>query len=312
MTSSADKLPLVAIVGPTAVGKTALAIRLADDLPVEVVSADSRQVYRYMDIGTAKPTIEERQRVRHHLLDIVDPDEAFTLAQYQQLAYAAIDDIQRRRRIPLLVGGTGLYVKAVLEGLSIPRVPPDQRLREQLCAEAAAKGYEELHRRLSELDPVAAERIDARNVRRVVRALEVCYLMGKPISSVQEVRPPPYSILSIGLTMPRSLLYQRIDERVERMVAAGVVEEVRSLVARGYSYDLPSMSGLGYRQIGMYLRGEVSLEEAVALIKRHTRRFVRHQANWFREDDPTIVWFNAAEDISEAVLRKIKAFLGLT
>lgn len=312
MTSSADKLPLVAIVGPTAVGKTALAIRLADDLPVEVVSADSRQVYRYMDIGTAKPTIEERQRVRHHLLDIVDPDEAFTLAQYQQLAYAAIDDIQRRRRIPLLVGGTGLYVKAVLEGLSIPRVPPDQRLREQIYAEAAAKGYEELHRRLSELDPVAAERIDARNVRRVVRALEVCYLMGKPISSVQEVRPPPYSILSIGLTMPRPLLYQRIDERVERMVAAGVVEEVRSLVARGYSYDLPSMSGLGYRQIGMYLRGEVSLEEAVALIKRHTRRFVRHQANWFREDDPTIVWFNAIEDISEAVLRKIKAFLGLT
>lgn len=312
MTSSADKLPLVAIVGPTAVGKTALAIRLADDLPVEVVSADSRQVYRYMDIGTAKPTIEERQRVRHHLLDIVDPDEAFTLAQYQQLAYAAIDDIQRRRRIPLLVGGTGLYVKAVLEGLSIPRVPPDQRLREQIYAEAAAKGYEELHRRLSELDPVAAERIDARNVRRVVRALEVCYLMGKPISSVQEVRPPPYSILSIGLTMPRPLLYQRIDERVERMVAAGVVEEVHSLVARGYSYDLPSMSGLGYRQIGMYLRGEVSLEEAVALIKRHTRRFVRHQANWFREDDPTIVWFNAIEDISEAVLRKIKAFLGLT
>nr|MBC7244473.1 tRNA (adenosine(37)-N6)-dimethylallyltransferase MiaA [Chloroflexota bacterium] len=311
MTSTADGLLLIAIVGPTAIGKTALAIRLADELPVEVVSADSRQVYRYMDIGTAKPTVEERQRVRHHLLDIVDPDEVFTLAQYQQLAYAAIDDIQRRRRIPLLVGGTGLYVKAVLEGLSIPRVPPDQRLREQLYAEAAAKGYEELHRRLSELDPVAAERIDARNVRRVVRALEVCYLMGRPISSAQEVRPPPYSVLSIGLTMPRQLLYQRIDQRVERMLAAGLVEEVRSLVARGYGYDLPSMSGLGYRQIGMYLRGEVTLEEAVALIKRHTRRFVRHQANWFREDDPAIVWFNAADDIFEAVLRRIKGFLGM-
>ncbi|MGB9879274.1 MAG: tRNA (adenosine(37)-N6)-dimethylallyltransferase MiaA, partial [Anaerolineae bacterium] len=257
------------------------------------------------------PTVEERQRVRHHLLDIVDPDETFTLAQYQQLAYEAINDIQRRGYIPLLVGGTGLYVKAVLEGLNIPRVPPDQRLREQLYREAQAKGYEELHRRLRELDPAAAERIDARNVRRVVRALEVCYLMGKPISSLQEAKPPPYSILSIGLTMPRPLLYQRIDQRVEHMLAAGLVEEVRSLVARGYSYDLPSMSGLGYRQIGMYLRGEVTLEEAVALIKRHTRRFVRHQANWFRLDDPEIVWFNAAEDVFKAVLARIKEFLGL-
>lgn len=311
MTFAANIRPLIAIVGPTAVGKTALALRLADELPVEVVSADSRQVYRYMDIGTAKPTAEERQRVRHHLLDIVDPDEVFTLAQYQSLAYEAIDDIQHRGHIPLLVGGTGLYVKAVLEGLSIPRVPPDQRLREQLYTEATTKGYEELHRRLRELDPVAAERIDARNVRRVVRALEVCYLMGKPISSLQEAKPPPYSILSIGLTMPRPLLYQRIDQRVERMVALGLVEEVRSLVARGYNYDLPSMSGLGYRQIGMYLRGEVTLDEAVALIKRHTRRFVRHQANWFRLDDPEILWFDAAEDILRAVLAKIKEFLEL-
>jgi len=310
MTFVANIRPLIVIVGPTAVGKTALALRLADDLPVEVVSADSRQVYRYMDIGTAKPTVEERQRVRHHLVDIVDPDEAFTLAQYQPLAYEAINDIQYRGHIPLLVGGTGLYVKAVLEGLSIPRVPPDQRLREQLYAEAEAKGYEELHRRLRELDPVAAERIDARNVRRVVRALEVCYRMGKPISSLQEARPPPYSVLIIGLTMPRPLLYQRIDQRVERMLAAGLVEEVRSLVRRGYDYNLPSMSGLGYRQIGMYLRGEVTLEEAVALIKRHTRRFVRHQANWFRGDDPTIVWFDASSDIYAAVLAQIKDFLG--
>ncbi len=199
----------------------------------------------------------------------------------------------------------------MLEGLSIPRVPPDQRLREQLYTEATTKGYEELYRHLRELDPVAAERIDARNVRRGVRALEVCYLTGKPISSLQETKPPPYSILSIGLTMPRPLLYQRIDQRVERMIALGLVEEVRSLVARGYSYELPSMSGLGYRQIGMYLRGEVTLDEAVALIKRHTRRFVRHQANWFRLDDPEILWFDAAEDILGAVLAKIKEFLEL-
>jgi len=312
MTVAMHGRPLVAIVGPTAVGKTALALRLADELPVEVVSADSRQVYRYMDIGTAKPTVEERLRVRHHLLDVVEPDETFTLAQYQELAYAAIDDIQRRGRLPLLVGGTGLYVKAVLEGLSIPRVKPDHRLREQLYAEAAAKGYETLHRRLHELDPVAAERIDARNVRRVVRALEVCYLVGKPISSLQRASPPPYRILRIGLTMPRHLLYRRIDERVERMLAAGLVEEVRSLVERGYDYHLPAMSGLGYRQIGMYLRGEVSLEEAVALIKRQTRRFVRQQANWFRKDDPSIVWFDASNPIFEDILARIKAFLALT
>ena len=309
MTAAGHARPLIAIVGPTAVGKTALALRLADELSVEVVSADSRQVYRYMDIGTAKPTAQERQRVKHHLLDIVDPDESFTLVQYQQLAYAAIDDVQHRGRIPLLVGGTGLYVKAVLEGLSIPHVEPDQELREQLYAEAEAEGYEVLHNRLRELDPVAAERIDARNVRRVVRALEVCYRAGKPVSSLQNVSPPPYHILRIGLTTPRDQLYQLIDERVDRMLAAGLVEEVRSLVQRGYGYDLPAMSGLGYRQIGMYLRGEASLEEAVALIKRHTRRFVRQQANWFRADDPQIEWFDVSKAAFEAVLARLQGFL---
>ena len=309
MTSPGHGRPLIAIVGPTAVGKTALALHLADQLPVEVVSADSRQIYCYMDIGTAKPTAQDRQRVRHHLVDIAEPDQPLTLAQYQELAYTAIDDIQHRGRIPLLVGGTGLYVRAVLEGLNIPRVEPDPDLREQLYAEADARGYEALHGRLSELDPVAAEGIDARNVRRVVRALEVCYRLGKPISSLQNASPPPYRVLRIGLTMPRALLYQRIDARVERMLAAGLVEEVRSLVERGFRHELPAMSGLGYRQIGMYLRGEVSLEDAVALIKRHTRRFVRQQANWFRADDPRIVWFDASQRAFEAVLAHSRSFL---
>jgi len=309
MTSAGHGRPLIAIVGPTAVGKTALALRLADQLPAEVVSADSRQIYRYMDIGTAKPTAQDRQRVRHHLVDIVDPDQPLTLAQYQELSYTVIDDIQHRGRIPLLVGGTGLYVRAVLEGLNIPRVEPDPGLREQLYAEADARGYEALHRRLRELDPVAAEGIDARNVRRVVRALEVCYRLGKPISSLQNASPPPYRVLRIGLTMPRALLYQRIDARVERMLAAGLVEEVRALVERGFRHELPAMSGLGYRQISMYLRGEVSLEDAVALIKRHTRRLVRQQANWFRADDPRIVWFDASQGAFEAVLAHIRSFL---
>ena len=309
MKCAASARPLVAMVGPTAVGKTAMALRLADELPVEVVSADSRQVYRYMDIGTAKPTPEERQRVKHHLLDIVDPDEAFTLAQYQQLAYAAIDDVHRRGSIPLLVGGTGLYVKAVLEGLDIPHVEPDPDLREQLYAEANAEGNNALHRRLRELDPAAAERIDPRNVRRVVRALEVFYRMGKPISALQSASPPPYCILRIGLSMSRHELYRRIDERLERMLAAGLIQEVRSLVERGYGYDLPAMSGLGYRQIGMYLRGEISLQEAVSLIKRHTRRFVRQQAGWFRADDPEIIWHDVSEPVFPVVVTCIRDFL---
>jgi tRNA dimethylallyltransferase len=307
---SGEAEPLVAIVGPTAVGKTALAVCLAGEFAVEVVSADSRQVYRCMDIGTAKPTAQERLRVRHHLVDVVDPAESFTLAQYQQMAYEAINDIHARRRLPLLVGGTGLYVKAVLEGLSIPHVEPDAQLREALLTEAANQGYQALHARLREVDPVAAERIDARNVRRVVRALEVCYLLGQPISTIQGAMPPPYRVLRIGLTMPRERLYQRIDERVERMVAAGLVEEVRSLVARGYGYSLPAMSGLGYRQMGMYLRGEVSLDEAVALVKRHTRRFVRQQANWFRLDDPAILWFDVSNEEFKAVAAQIRDFLG--
>lgn len=309
MTDMLGARPLVAIVGPTAAGKTALALRLAEALPVEVVSADSRQVYRYMDIGTAKPTREERERVPHHLLDVVDPDGAFTLAQYQELAYRAIDDVQRRGRIPLLVGGTGLYVRAVLEGLHIPQVEPDPRLRQQLLAEADSQGCGVLHERLRTLDAVAAERIDARNVRRVVRALEVCYRLGQPITSLQRAAPPPYQVLRIGLNMPRAQLYQRIDVRIDAMLSAGLVEEVRTLVARGYGLDLPSMSGLGYRQIGMYLSGETTLPEAVALIQRHTRRFVRQQANWFREDDPTTAWFDACGSVAEAVLARILGFL---
>jgi tRNA dimethylallyltransferase len=309
VTATACAGPLIAIVGPTAVGKTQVALRLAEHLSVEIVSADSRQVYRYMDIGTAKPTPQEQQRVKHHLVDVVDPDESFTLAQYQELAYEAIDSVERRERIPLLVGGTGLYVKAVLDGLNIPRAKPDQHLREQLYAEVEDKGYRALHQRLSELDPAAAERIDARNVRRVVRALEVCHQIGKPISSLQSASPPPYRMLRIGLNMARDQLYRRIDDRVERMLAAGLVKEVSSLVQDGYSYDLPAMSGLGYRQIGMYLRGKVSLDEAVALIKRHTRRFVRQQANWFRKDAPEISWFETTEPAFGAILSKIRDFI---
>ncbi|MDH7486115.1 MAG: tRNA (adenosine(37)-N6)-dimethylallyltransferase MiaA [Anaerolineae bacterium] len=303
--------PLVAVLGPTAVGKTSLSLHLAETFDGEVVSADSRQVYRGMDIGTAKATPEERRRVPHHLLDLVDPDQPLTLAEYQKLAYAAIEDILRRGRLPLLVGGSGLYVRAVLEGWTIPRVEPDPALRAALEREAEERGEMALHRWLSALDAQAAARIDPRNVRRVIRALEVCLTAGQPISALQARRPPPYRILRIGLTMTRKLLYRRIDERVEHMIAQGLVEEVRGLVARGYGFDLPAMSGLGYRQIGLYLQGEITLEEAVAQIKRETRRFVRQQYTWFRLDDPAIHWFDASlPDCYERVEEAVREFLG--
>jgi tRNA dimethylallyltransferase len=301
--------PLVVIVGPTAVGKTRLALRLAGELGAEIVSADSRQVYRGMDIGTDKPAAEECQRVPHHLIDIVGPDEKLTLARYQDMAYAAIDDVLARGRVPLLVGGTGLYIKAVVEGWGIPRVKPNEALRAELYREAEVKGREILHARLRQVDPVAAEKIDPRNVRRVVRALEVYLETGRPISELQRRKPPPYRILQIGLTMDRAALYQRIDQRVDRMIERGLVEEVRGLVEQGYGYELPAMSGLGYRQIGCYLRGEISLEEAIRLIKRDTRRFVRQQYNWFRLEDEGIRWFQALDDPYERIKGVIMRFL---
>jgi tRNA dimethylallyltransferase len=298
---------LVVIVGPTAVGKTRLSLRLAEEFDSEIVSADSRQVYRGVDIGTAKPTPEERRRVPHHLIDLVAPDEAFTLAQYQELAYDAIADVLARGKGPLLVGGTGQYVRAVVEGWGIPRVPPNEELRAELYRQAEVKGETALHARLWKVDPAAAQRIDPCNVRRVIRALEVYLETGQPISELQRKKPPPYRILQIGLTMKRQELYRRVDERVDRMVEEGLVDEVRGLVERGYSYDLPSMSGLGYQQIGMYLRGQVSLEEAIQLIKRHTRRFVRHQYNWFRLDDERIRWFDVLSG-SYGEIREFVAF----
>jgi len=264
-----------------------------------------------MDIGTAKPTPQERALVPHHLIDVATPDEALTLAQYQTLARDAIDDVLSRGRLPLLVGGSGLYVRAVLEGWTIPQVPPDPQLRAVLERESMQDDGIDLHRWLTTLDPLAADRIDGRNVRRVIRALEVCLSTGRPISRLQMRQPPPYRILRIGLTMPREMLYRRIDRRLEQMMAQGLVQEVEGLVAKGYGFDLPAMSGIGYRQIGLYLRGEATLEEAVALVKRETRRFVRQQYTWFRLADPQIRWFDAhLASHLDAVRDTVREFLG--
>lgn len=313
--------PLIVVVGPTAVGKSALAVRLAEDLGGEIISADSRQVYRFMDIGTAKPTTEEQQRVPHHLISIVDPDEAFTLARFQDLAFEAIEAVLARGRVPFLVGGTGLYVKAVVEGYKIPRVEPDEPWRQAMYRLAEEQGPEVLFQRLQRVDPVAASAIEPNNVRRIIRALEVYKQTGRPVSELWEATAPPYRTLMLGLTMPRHLLYERIDKRVDVMIEQGLVEEVRGLVGRGYSLDLPAMSGLGYRQIGMYLRSEIDLPEAIRLIKRDTRRFVRHQYGWFRLRDEAgarataggpdtgIHWFDVSTDVYDEIRALVARFL---
>ncbi|MEW5762386.1 MAG: tRNA (adenosine(37)-N6)-dimethylallyltransferase MiaA [Bacillota bacterium] len=285
--------PLVVICGPTAVGKTEVGILVARRLGGEVVSADSMMVYRGMNIGTAKPTVEERQGVPHHLIDIVDPDTPFSVALYQHLAEKSIAAIHARGRLPLLVGGTGLYIRSVVDPYRFV-AGPDPALRRRLMEEARLEGPEALHARLAAVDPVAAGRIHPHNVRRVIRALEVYHQTGKPISSFQDAgreTASKYLLWMFGLTMPREKLYRHIEERVDRMLAAGLVEEVQNLLKRGYRRHQVSMQALGYKEIAAYLEGELSLEEAVRLLKRNTRRFAKRQFTWFRRD-PRIRWLD--------------------
>lgn len=294
---STAKLALPVIVGPTAVGKTEVAIQLAERIGGEIVSADSRLFYRGMNIGTAKPAPEELARVPHHLIDIADPDETLSLAVFQQKAQAAIADIRARHRIPLLVGGTGQYVRAVTQGWSPPKVQPDARLRQILEQMKAEKGEVWLHDKLTGLDPTAAGRIDARNARRTIRALEVIFSTGRRFSSQRSQSDSPYHLITIGLSRPRPELYERIDARIESMFALGLLDEVQGLLARGYSASLPSMSAIGYRECVQVLEGRMSPEQARQTMRRATRVFVRRQANWFKEDDPLIKWFRVRAEI---------------
>ena len=303
------KRPLIVIVGPTAVGKSRLALELARRLDGEIVGADSRHVYRRMDIGSGKPTAEERRVVPHHLVDVVDIDESFTVADYQRLAYQAIDNILERGRLPFLVGGSGLHVAAVVCGLRPPQVPPNPALRAQLEAVAASEGTDALVRELEALDPEAVRTIDRRNPRRLIRAIEVSRLAGQPFSRLRRREPPPYDILQIGLTLDRAELYRRVDARVDNMMASGLVEEVESLVAAGYSFDLPAMSGIGYREVGAYLRGEVELVMALRRVKSATHRYARRQYAWFHLDDPDIHWFQTEPWPGEAVARAVEAWV---
>lgn len=283
--------PLVVILGATAVGKTELSIKLAKNLNGEIISGDSRLIYRGMDIGTAKPTMEEMAVVPHHLINVTDLDKPWSLAEFKQAVDKTIIDITKRGKLPVLVGGTGQYIRAITEGWGIPAVKPDHALRKILENWGKEIGVEKLHERLAVIDPLAASQIEPQNLRRTIRALEVIFSTGSRFSELRQNQASPYRICKIGLCRPRVELYQRIDARVEAMIGAGFVDEVQKLLNMGYSPDLPGFSAIGYRELVDYLLGKTSLEEAVVLIKRRTRIFVRHQANWFKPDDPTIKWF---------------------
>ena len=294
-----SKPPLILIVGPTAVGKTELAIQLAEKFKGEIVSADSRLFYRGMDIGTAKPSCEEMARVPHYLIDIVNPDETLSLAVFQQKAKEIIADIHRRGKLPFLVGGTGQYVRAVTQGWTPPEVTPDERLRGVLEKIKDEKGVNWLHDRLRLLDQESAEKIDARNARRTIRALEVILTTGRKFSVQRGQIESPYHLITIGLTRPREELYHRVDERIDLMFETGLVDEVKGLLSKGYSPSLPSMSAIGYRETVHVAKGEWTVDQAKVEMRRMTRIFVRRQANWFKESNPQIRWFhpNQKEEI---------------
>ncbi len=288
---------LVAIVGPTASGKSAIALELARRLGGEIVNADSRQVYRGMDIGTAKPSVADRRGVRHHLYDICEANDPYSLALYQRDARDALEAIWAGDSFAWLVGGSGQYAWGLLESWTVPEVPPDEPLRAELHAFAETNGPDALHARLAAIDPLAAERIDARNVRRVVRAIEVYERTGAPISSWQTRGAPDFEYLLFGVRTDIAILDRRIERRVDEMFEAGFVAEVEGLLASGVSPLASSMSSIGYGQVVAHLQGRITRTEAIENTKRATRRLARRQAQWFRKEDPRISWVDDADDI---------------
>jgi len=307
--AGAPRPRLIAIVGPTAAGKTAAGVAVAKAVGGEVVNADSRLFYRGLDIGTAKPGEAERAGIRHHLIDFLGPTESFSLAEYLDRAGQAMRDIEGRGSVPVLVGGTGQYVWGLLEGWQVPPVRPDPALRARLETEAGERGAEVLYERLLEAAPDAAARIDPRNVRRVIRALEIAAADEFSSAGPRKAAETPLDALIVGLTMPREDVYEAADRRIEEMVARGWLEEVRGLVAAGVRPDAPAMSAIGYRDLASHLEGAVSLEEAIASAKRATRRLVRHQYGWFRLSDRRIGWFDAGADATDRVVRAAREWL---
>lgn len=287
----------MAIVGATGTGKSAAALELAQSLGGEIVNADSRQVYRGMDIGTAKPSLADRRKVRHHLFDVAEPADGYGLTLYQQQAKVALESIWARNTFAWLVGGTGQYVWGLLEAWQAPDVAPDPASRAELEAFAAEHGHEALADRLAAVDPLSAARIDHRNVRRVVRAIEVYEKSGRAMSEWQGKGTPDFEFLLFGVDVPRDVLYPRVDRRVDAMFESGLVAEVEGLLAAGVPADCPAMSSIGYGECVRLLRGELSLAEAKERTKVATHRLIRSQDQWFRRDDRRITWVRDADDI---------------
>lgn len=306
---SGERPRVIAIMGPTAVGKTWLVSQLTKDLGGEIVNADSVQIYRFMDIGTAKPTMADRAEVAHHLVDIVDPDHDFDASRYSQLAREVIANLARQGKPAIVVGGTGLYLKAIFHGL-FPGAPSDQLVRQRLRREAEKKGGAELYRRLQRIDPITAQRVHPHDLFRIIRALEVWECKGQPISALQSdhnFKDRPFLPLKIGLRRPRPELYERINRRVEEMMAQGLLEEVRALLSRGYGPNLKSLQALGYRHMVQHLINGVDISEAVRTMKRDTRRYAKRQMTWFRRDQE-INWFHPQQ--MEDIFRFAERFLG--
>lgn len=303
------KKPLIVILGPTGVGKTDVAIKVAQRLQGEIVSADSRLFYRGMDIGTAKPTPEQRASVPHHLIDVADPDQDWSLAVYLPRALETIRDIQSRGKLPFLVGGTGQYIQAVIQGWDLPEIKPNPALRKALERWTGEIGVDGLRNRLAALDPAAAESIDGPNVRRMIRAMEVILTSGSLFSTQKTKRGSPFKVFQVGLIRPRKELYQRIDLRIDNMLKDGLVQEVQGLLDAGYDPNLSSLSAIGYKQVIAHLLEGMPLKEAVRQIRSKTRKYVRHQANWFKENDPEIRWFSASNHPEDEIYRQIQHFL---
>ena len=302
--------PLIVVVGPTAVGKTELTINLALHLSAQIISGDSMQIYRGMDIGTAKPSLEERKGVPHHLIDLVAPDQPFTVVDYQQHYNLVKRRLDGEGILPILTGGTGLYLRAVTQGFVFPSTPPNFELRTSLRLEAEIKGKESVYQRLLELDPVSAEKIHPQDLKRILRALEVTITSGQPFSQQQKARRTvlPPNIIYLGVTRAREELYARINHRVEQMIAKGLLEEVTSLLEQGYGVTLPSMQGLGYKEMIPVAQGRSSLEEAIELIKKRTRNYAKRQETWFRRE-PVEKWFLLKTGEEEICYKNILAYL---
>ena len=306
--------PLIILVGPTAVGKTDLAVNLALHFGAEIISADSMQIYRGLDIGTAKPSLPERRGVPHHLIDVALPDQPFTVVDYQEHYQRIKARLEAGGTLPLLTGGTGLYIRAVTQGFIFPATPPNLELRAALRQEAEMSGRQAVYQRLEELDPNAAQKIHPQDLKRTLRALEVTLASGRPFSEQQQAqrRELQPNMIYMGLTRTRSELYDRINRRVDQMIGAGLVEEVASLMAKGYQSDLPSMQGLGYKELIPAIRGEITMEEAVDLIKQRTRRYAKRQETWFRRE-PVERWFclngEAGGDNNQKILHYLEGRL---